>query len=158
MKENMYFRYRYRASKNNRALRNRANAAEILGISESSLSNYETGKTKCVPAEMVDQMAALYNAPELRNMYCVLMCPIGSHKKMAFSEETIEKVAVHLANSANSKRLKDSLRKFIALAAKGDIGSGRELLQEVADNFNELSFALSEFSILAERQGVDTWI
>lgn len=156
MKENMYFRYRYRASKSNAALKNRAQAAEILGISESSLSNYETGKTKCVPAEMVDQMAKLYNAPELRNIYCASMCPIGCHKKLAQSEETIEKVAIHLITSTDSKRMKDNLRKFIKIAAEGSIEKSD--WQEIADNFNQLSYALSEFSILAARQGVQTWI
>lgn len=156
MNENMYFRYRYRASKCNRALRNRAEAAEILGISESSLSNYETGKTKCVPAEMVDQMAKVYNAPELRNTYCMFMCPIGGHKKMAQTEEAIEKVAVHLLNSTDKKRMKDNLRKLLKFAADGKFDKSD--LQDIADNFNQLSFALSEFSILAERQGVTTWI
>ena len=154
----MYFDYRFRASRDNAVLRNRARAAEILGISESSLSNYETGKTKCVPAEMVDQMAIVYNAPELRNIYCMSECPIGCRKNLASSESPIEKVAVHLVTSAEPGMLADSMGKFLRIAADGHVDeTEKKELREIADIFNKLTFALSEFNILAERQGVSTW-
>ena len=155
MTQNMYLDYRNRAAKNNKALKSRERTAEILGISESSLSNYETGRTKVVPAEMVEQMATIYNAPELRNIYCMSECPIGCHKSLAYSETSIEKVAVHLINSADPGILSDSMSKFIKIAADGQVdGSEREVLSEIADIFNKLTFALSEFGIFAERHGV----
>ena len=158
MNQNMYFDYRYRASKVNRALRNRERAAEILGISESSLSNYETGKTKCVPPEMVALMSTIYNAPELRNFYCKNSCPIGCHKTLAITEESIEKVAVHLIHCTDSRRLSEALRKFVEIAERGKISEAeRAELKEIAGDFKKITFALSEFYILAERQGAITW-
>ena len=153
----MYYAYRFRASKSNTVLRNRARAAEILGISESSLSNYETGKTKCVPPEMVAQMASVYNAPELRNIYCTSVCPVGHNLKLATTEAPIEKIAVHLINCTNEQRLHTGLCKFLRIAEEGlDSDKERRELKEVAEIFGPISFAISEFSILAERQGA-TW-
>lgn len=140
------------------ALRNRARAAELLGISESSLSNYETGKTKCIPAEMVDQMAVLYNAPELRNIYCMNDCPIGSHKNLAYNEPTIEKVAVHLFNCTETNVLSEKIKDFVRIAQDGFVDeSEKENLKTIADIFDSLTFAISEFNILAERQGIISW-
>lgn len=154
----MYFDYRFRASKSNHDLRNRANAAELLGISESSLSNYETGKTKCVPPEMVDHMAKIYNAPELRNKYCMKSCPIGHHRQLATTEEPIEKIAVHLINCTNEKTLFDSVCMFTQIAESKIIDRNeQQKLKEIANSFCKISFALSEFFILAERQGVVSW-
>lgn len=150
----MYFDYRFRASRDNLTLRNRARAAEILGISESSLSNYETGKTKCVPAEMVDQMATVYKAPELRNIYCMTECPIGCHKNLASCEAEIEKVVVHLISTTEPKILTNIMTKLVQIAADGEIDENeKSALKEIADIFNKLTFALSEFFVLAERQG-----
>ena len=154
MAVNMYFDYRNRASKDNAALKSRERAAEILGISESSLSNYETGKTKCVPAEMVDQMAAIYNAPELRNIYCMTACPIGTHKHLATDESSIEKIAVHLINCTEPTMMTANIGKFIKIAADGIIDDAEKpVFKEIAEALKQVSFAISEFNILAERQG-----
>lgn len=158
MNQNLYFDYRYRASKSNRLLKNRARAAELLGISESSLSNYETGKTKCVPPEMVAQMATIYNAPELRNVYCKFSCPIGCHKNLALTEEPIEKVAVHLVNCTDPKRLSVHISRFLEIAGQGNITEAeRKALQEIAEILDTMNFTLSEFFIFAERQGAISW-
>lgn len=155
----MYFDCRLRAANDNKALRSRERAAEILGISESSLSNYETGKTKCVPAEMVEQMAVIYNAPELRNIYCMTECPLGEHKNLATAEPTIEMVAVHLINSTMPYAISDNIKKLLSIAADGRVDDSRKgELHEIAGGLNNLGFALSEFGILAERHGVNTWI
>lgn len=153
MTGNMYFDYRLRASTDNMALKSRERTSELLGISESSLSNYETGKTKIVPPEMVAQMATIYNAPEMRNIYCKEVCPIGCNKNIATGESTIEAVAVHLINSTD--KLSKGLGKFLQIAEDGNITEEeKEDLRAIASIFNPIIFALSEFNILAERQGV----
>lgn len=47
--ENIYFRYRKEASIYNDKLKSREGASELLGISPSSLADYELGNTKVVP-------------------------------------------------------------------------------------------------------------
>lgn len=68
---------RLNAAKYNERLFSKEGAAELLGVSTSTLSDYELGLTKIVPPDMVVKMADLYNAPELRNFYCREMCPLG---------------------------------------------------------------------------------
>lgn len=66
------------AANYNERLFSKDGAAELLGVSTSTLSDYELELTKIVPPDMVVKMADLYNAPELRNFYCRQMCPLGS--------------------------------------------------------------------------------
>lgn len=75
--ENVYFACRKKAASYNEKLNSRESAAELLGISPSTLANHELGITKSVPVDTVVMMADLYKAPELKNMYCKKECPIG---------------------------------------------------------------------------------
>lgn len=68
---------RVEAAKYNERLYSKEGAAELLGVSVSTLSDYELGVTKVVPPDMVLKMSDLYNAPELENYYCTEMCPLG---------------------------------------------------------------------------------
>ena len=63
----------------NERLYSREGAAELLGISVSTLADYELGNTKVVPVDKVVLMADLYNAPELKTGYCKYECPICSY-------------------------------------------------------------------------------
>lgn len=74
--ENVYFVARKRAAMYNERLYSREGAAELLGISVSTLADYELGNTKVVPVDKVVLMADLYNAPELKTGYCKHECPI----------------------------------------------------------------------------------
>lgn len=68
---------RLEAAKYNGKLFSKEGAAELLGVSVSTLSDYELGITKVVPPDMVLKMSDLYNAPELENYYCTSVCPLG---------------------------------------------------------------------------------
>lgn len=95
--ENLYFRYRKKASIHNKTLVSRERTAELLDISASSLSDYESGKTKVVPADKVALMAELYNAPELRNWYCSKQCPLGKYS-IEIADMPAERVMLRLQN------------------------------------------------------------
>ena len=75
--DNPFCKARLEAARYNDRLFSKDGAAELLGISVSTLSDYELGITKVVPPDMVLKMADLYNAPELRNYYCRELCPLG---------------------------------------------------------------------------------
>lgn len=51
----------------------------MLGLSVSTLADYELGNTKVVPVDKVVLMADLYNCPELKTGYCKHECPIGGY-------------------------------------------------------------------------------
>ena len=58
---NLYFKARKKAAAYNERLYSREGAAELLGISPSTLADYELGNTKVVPVDKVVLMAEMYN-------------------------------------------------------------------------------------------------
>lgn len=62
--KNIYFACREKAAKYNDLLNSRERAAELLGISTSTLANHELGVTKNVPPDTVVMMSDLYKTPE----------------------------------------------------------------------------------------------
>ena len=79
---NMYCKCRLAAAKYNDKLNSREGAAEMLGLSSSTLASYELDLTKVVPVESIMMMADVYNAPELKNWYCSNVCPLGAESKL----------------------------------------------------------------------------
>ena len=73
--QNVYFQARKKAAAYNERLWSREGAAELLGISVSTLADYELGNTKVVPVDKVVLMADLYKTPELITGYCMRECP-----------------------------------------------------------------------------------
>lgn len=72
---NVYYEARKKAAMYNDRLSSREGAAEALGISPSTLADYELGLTKFVPVENVIRMADVYNAPQLKPHYwCTTSC------------------------------------------------------------------------------------
>lgn len=114
--ENVYFVARKRAAMYNERLYSREGAAELLGISVSTLADYELGNTKVVPVDKVVLMADLYNAPELKTGYCKHECPICSYLPVATEAKTslfklITKARSNCASGTAKIRLKTFLRK-----------------------------------------------
>lgn len=109
--ENIYFRCRKEAAKYNDKLNSRESAAEMLGVSVSSLADYELGNTKVVPVDKVVLMADLYNAPQLQNMLGEAIRPI--------KKPDVDNVTKIIADSLNNIAYKDdaqivdsTVRKF----------------------------------------------
>lgn len=75
--DNPFCQARLKAAEYNEKFFSKEYVAEQLYISASQLQDYELGITKCIPPENILRMADLYNAPELRNLYCREMCPLG---------------------------------------------------------------------------------
>lgn len=90
---NIYCQCRKEAAKYNDKLNSREGAAELLGISPSTLADYELGITKIIPADSIMRMADLYNAPELRNHYCKHCCPLGGDVP-EIDMESLDRIAI----------------------------------------------------------------
>lgn len=74
--ETPYRECRKQAAIYNDALGSMERAAEMLGVSVNTLSNYELGVT-VPPVDIIIVMADLYRAPQLKTMYCKNECLIG---------------------------------------------------------------------------------
>lgn len=150
--QNMYFRARKEAAEYNERLSSREGAAELLGISSSTLADYELGITKFVPVDKVVLMADLYNRPELRTGYCKYECPIGKHIPLATSVSGIEGIALRLIWEFDSDKIKDMEKKLVDIAADGLISEDEKpILEEIIGRLDELSIAISELKLAGEK-------
>lgn len=125
--QNVYFRARKQAAMYNERLSSREGAAEMLGISPSTLADYELGITKFVPVDKVVLMADLYNCPELRTGYCKYECPIGKHIPLATSVSGIEGIALRLIREFDSNEIKNIEKDLVDIAADGVISEDENL-------------------------------
>lgn len=73
---NVFYKARCDASIHHEQLSSREGAADIISIDRGRLYRIERGTVNPYPEEVL-LMADLYNAPELRNLYCREMCPLG---------------------------------------------------------------------------------
>ena len=150
--QNVYFRARKEAAEYNERLSSREGAAELLGISPSTLADYELGITKFVPVDKVVLMADLYNRPELRTGYCKYECPIGKHIPLATSVSGIEGIALRLIREFDSEKIKDMEKKLIDIAADGIISEDEKpTLENILGRLDELSLAISELKLAGEK-------
>ncbi len=93
---NVYCQARKGAATYNDRLYSREGAAELLGLSVSSLADYELGNTKVVPVDKVVLMSDLYRAPELLNHYCATECPIGCRNAQLLEVAELDRLTLKL--------------------------------------------------------------
>lgn len=111
---NMYCKCRLEAAKYNDKLNSREGAAELLGLSSSTLASYELGLTKVVPVESITLMADVYNAPELKPWYCTNVCPLGEDMPKLELEELDRITVKTLATLRHISVVKDDLLDITA--------------------------------------------
>ena len=127
-------------------------AAEMLGISPSTLADYELGITKFVPVDKVVLMADLYNCPELRTGYCKYECPIGKHIPLATSVSGIEGIALRLIREFDSNEIKNIEKDLVDIAADGVISEDEKpTLEKIISKLDEMSVAISELKLAGEK-------
>lgn len=123
--ENQCFRCRKEAAKYNDKLGSREGAAELLGISVSSLADYELGNTKVIPVDKVVLMADIYNAPELMAWYCSSECLIGKSLEMPSPEiASVERTTMKLLKQLRQGDIEQVKEKLIDITADGIISKG----------------------------------
>ena len=150
--KNIYFQARKRAAIYNEMLYSRESAAELLGISQSTLADYELGNTKVVPVDKVVLMADLYNAPELKMGYCKHECPIGKDMPIATQVKGIEGIALRLIKEFDTEKVRSMEQSLIDIAADGKISEDEKpALQEILDRLDALAEVISEMKLAGEK-------
>ena len=150
--DNVYFRSRKSAAKYNDKLYSREGAAELLGISSSTLSDYELGLTKTIPPDMVVKMADLYNAPDLCNRYCNRECPIGSRLNISDEIPTLDRVVLKLVNVLDDDNLNDIKKKLLSIAEDGKITKDElEVIDEIEKRLSKVSRSISELMLICKK-------
>ncbi len=149
---NVYFKARKRAAAYNERLYSREGASELLGISVSTLADYELGNTKVVPVDKVVLMADLYNAPELITGYCMRECPVHGFLPLATEEKSIQGITLRLLRGFNEDGLRAMKEDLIEITEDGII-SREELLKlkEILEKLEKIAEIISEMKIVGEK-------
>lgn len=149
---NVYFQARKRAAEYNERLHSREGAAELLGISPSTLADYELGITKVVPVDKVVLMADLYNCPELITGYCKYECPVCGFLPLATEEKNIQGIALRLLKGFNEEELRVMKRNLIEITEDGKIADDEvPKLKEILKNLDSIVEVISEMKIAGEK-------
>ena len=134
--DNPFCKARLEAARYNDRLFSKDGAAELLGISVSTLSDYELGITKVVPPDMVLKMADLYNAPELRNYYCTEICPLGCDMPKVGAVD-LDRITIRALSSF--KKISQTEKILLDITEDGIISDDeRPAMQKVLENLGEL--------------------
>lgn len=134
--DNPFCKARLEAARYNDRLFSKDGAAELLGISVSTLSDYELGITKVVPPDMVLKMADLYNAPELRNYYCRELCPLGGDMPVLELED-LDRISIKAL--ATFRKLGETKDLLLDITEDGMIDeSERPQLDKILGTLDEL--------------------
>ena len=149
---NVYFQARKKAAIYNERLYSREGASELLGISVSTLADYELGNTKVVPVDKVVLMADLYCAPELMTGYCMRECPVHGFLPLATEEKSIQGIALRLLKGFNEDELKAMKVDLIEITEDGII-SQEEIpkLKEILNKLDGMAEVISEMKIAGEK-------
>ena len=150
--ENIYLRCRKEAAKYNEKLKSREGTSEMLGISVSSLANYELGITKVIPPDVVIMMADLYNAPQLKAHYCAYECPMGKGAPIATEINSIELVTVKIMKALSPAKVENVREKLVDIAADGIISEDEKpILAELVSFLDSVSKTVGELRLLSQR-------
>lgn len=150
--DNVYFKARKRAATYNERLYSREGAAELLGISVSTLADYELGNTKVVPVDKVVLMADLYKAPELKNQYCKAECPIGQQMPIATEVKGLEGITLRLIREFDDARMKEIKLQLMDIAADGVVDEEEKPhLQKILDKLDVTMAVISEMRLVGEK-------
>lgn len=149
---NVYFKARKKAAAYNERLYSREGAAELLGISVSTLADYELGNTKVIPVDKVVLMADLYNSPELITGYCMKECPVHGFLPLATEEKSIQGIALRLLRGFNEDELKHMKEDLIEITEDGFISADEvPKLKEILNKLDKMAETISEIKIIGEK-------
>lgn len=150
--KNVYFCARKEAATHNPALYARDRAAEMIGVSVSTLADYELGITKVVPVDKVVLMADLYNCPELKTGYCKHECPIGKTYPVKTKVGGLEGITLRLLNAFDKEKLKEMRNSLIEISSDGDVDdSEREEFQSILEGLDRIILAASELKLAGSK-------
>lgn len=149
---NVYFQARKKAATYNDNLYSREGAAELLGISVSTLADYELGMTKVVPVDKVVLMADLYKSPELITGYCMRECPVHGFMPLATEEKNIQGIALRLLGGFDEDTLRALKRELISITQDGEISDNEvPAMKGILEKLENIVKIVSELKIISEK-------
>lgn len=150
---NVYFEARKAAAEYDDRLYSREKAAELLGVSVSTLADYENGNTKFVPVDKVVLMADLYHRPELKTGYCKHECPIGACMPFCTAAGSIELAALKMIKGLDASKIESLKSRIVDIAADGKVDtSEKPELAEVLKDVDAIAYVMNEIRLVCEKE------
>ena len=150
----MFSEARMNAAKYNDKLSSREGAAELLGLSVSSVADTELGLHKVMPVDKAVMMAEVYNAPQLLNYYCLNECPIGCRHEISDKDEPIELIVLKMMELLNPDWIRSKQETLIRIAKDGKVDKTEmAAFYDVIHELGLISRFVSELKILADTKG-----
>lgn len=147
--DNPFCQARIHAASYNEKFFSKEYAAEQLHISAGQLQDYELGITKCIPPDNILRMADVYNAPELRNLYCREMCPLGCDVPKLELDD-LDRITVRAV--ANLRKMADVKELLLDITEDGFISEEeRPDLEKILKMLDEVSSIAQSLKIWAEK-------
>lgn len=138
--DNPFCKARLEAAKYNERFFSKEYAAEQLHISAGQLQDYELGITKCIPPDNILRMADIYNAPELRYMYCREMCPLGDNIPK-IEDEDLDRISLRALSSF--RKISEAKELLLDITADGIIEEEEKAdldrIMKILDEVNGIS-------------------
>ena len=153
---NPWYEARMAAATYNPKLCSREGAAEMLGMSVSSVADAELGLQKVMPVDKAVLMADLYRDPALLNYYCLNECPIGWRRPISDNRVEIERATVKLSKALRKDAVQWFKHALQDIAADGVVSSD-ELAEfvQIVDELREVSKIISELEIIRDKVKAD---
>lgn len=151
--DNIYCKARLEAAKYNPAFASREGAANEIGVSKESLTDYELGLCKVVPVDKVVIMAGVYNASQLLNYYCCNECPIGKKIMQPIDESNVENLCKFAISAISLLNESSEIQKYLLKIGENGLidESKEEDLKKVVDFFCKLEQRSSELRMLVDK-------
>ena len=139
--KNYYFRLREEAGFT------RAEASEVMNISEARIEKIENDRVTVVPEDIVE-MSKGYKKPALCNYYCTHECRIGKDNLNIIEESSIAEISIGILDTLNT--LEEKKARLVSIVADGKITDDEKIQAwEYLNSFNEsLIFDESVFKLI----------
>ena len=149
---NPWYRARINASEWDGRLLSREGAAELLGMSVSSIADAELGLSKLMPADKAVLMSDLYRDPALLNYYCLHECPIGCRRPISEDTLEIDRVTVKLTKILRKETVQWFKHTLQDIAADGVVSEDEfDEFDQVVDELREVAVIISELEIIRDK-------
>lgn len=149
---NPWYEARIRASEWDSRLFSREGAAELLGMSVSSVADAELGITKVMPVDKAVLMSDLYREPALLNYYCLRECPIGGRRPISDDSLEIDRATVKLTKILRKETVQWFKHGLQDIAADGAISEDEfEDFDKIMDELREVAKVISELEIIRDK-------
>lgn len=131
----------------------RAEASEVMNISEARIEKIENDRVTVVPEDIVE-MSKGYKKPALCNYYCTHECRIGKDNLNTIEESSIAEISIGILDTLNS--LEEKKTKLVSIVADGKIAANEtnEFIS-IGQDLKRINKIIDSFLLWMENEAIE---